>query len=50
MVGKATEDKLHKLNINTICDLAKDKLEFLKHIFKNYANVIHNYANGVENS
>ena len=50
MVGKATEAKLHKLNINTIGDLAKYKLEFLKPIFKSYANVIHNYANGIENS
>lgn len=50
MVGKATEDKLHKLNINTIGELAKYKLEFLKPIFKSYADVIHNYANGIENS
>lgn len=50
MVGKATEAKLHKLNINTIGELAKYKLEFLKPIFKSYADVIHNYANGIENS
>ena len=50
MVGKATEDKLHKLNINTIGELAKYNLEFLKPIFKSYADVIHNYANGIENS
>lgn len=50
MVGKATEAKLLKLNINTIGELAQYNLEFLKPIFKSYASVIHNYANGIENS
>lgn len=50
MVGKATEAKLFKLNINTIGELAKYNLEFLKPIFKSYANIIHNYANGIESS
>ena len=50
MVGKATESKLLKLNINTIGQLAQYDLEVLKPIFKSYANVIHSYANGIENS
>lgn len=50
MVGRATEAKLIKLNINTIGELAAYDLEILKSIFKSYANVLHNYANGIDYS
>ena len=50
MVGRATEAKLRKLNINTIGELAQYDIEILRPIFKSYAEVIHNYANGIENS
>ena len=50
MVGRATESKLLKLNINTIGELAQYDLNILKSIFKSYANVIYNYANGIDNS
>jgi len=50
MVGKATEDKLAKLNIKTIGELAKYDFNTLKSIFKSYATVIHNYANGIDES
>ena len=42
MVGRATESKLLKLNINTIGELAQYDLNILKSIFKSYANVIYN--------
>lgn len=50
MVGKATEKKLKKINIKTIGDLANYDIEVLKTIFKSYAYVIYNYANGIDNS
>lgn len=50
MVGKATKSKLFNLNINTIGDLARYDLNTLNPIFKSYANVIHNYANGIDDS
>lgn len=50
MVGKATESKLLKLNVHTIGDLAKYDFAILKSTFKSYANVIHNYANGIDTS
>lgn len=50
MVGRATEGKLTKLNVKTIGDLATYDLEILKTIFKSYAEVIYNYANGIDYS
>lgn len=50
MVGRATRGKLAKLNVETIGDLASYDIEILKSIFKSYAYVIHNYANGIDNS
>ncbi|MEG2740198.1 Y-family DNA polymerase [Clostridium sp.] len=50
MVGRATEAKLTKLNIQTIGDLATYDLNVLKPIFKSYALVIHNYARGIDDS
>ena len=50
MVGRATTIKLHKLNINTIGELANYDLDILKHIFKSFGEVIWKYANGLEDS
>lgn len=50
MVGRATEEKLAKLNIKTIGELAKYDFNILKPIFKSHATMIHNYANGIDNS
>lgn len=50
MVGKSAERKLIELNIRTIGDLATYNLNILKTIFKNYANTIYEYANGIDNS
>lgn len=50
MVGRATQKKLEKLNINTIGELAKYDLEILRTIFKSHGSIIHNYANGIDDS
>lgn len=50
MVGRATTAKLHKLNINTIGDLANYDVNILKNIFKSHGQLIWNYANGIEDS
>lgn len=50
MVGRATVPKLHKLNINTIGDLANYDISIIKSILKSHGEVIWNYANGIDNS
>ncbi|MBC2578860.1 DNA polymerase IV [Clostridium sp. DJ247] len=50
MVGRATAPKLHKLNINTIGDLANYDIEILKNKLKSHGQVIWNYANGIDHS
>ncbi len=50
MVGKVAEKKLMDLNIFTIGDLANYNLNILRNIFKSYANMIYEYANGIDNS
>lgn len=50
MVGRATKSKLDKLNINTIGELANFDIGILESIFKSHGKVIHNYANGIEES
>lgn len=50
MVGKATKSKLDKLNVSTIGDLAKYDINILKSVFKSHGKVIHDYANGIDNS
>ena len=50
MVGRATTERLYKLNIHTIGELANHDIEVLKNIFKSHGVLIWNYANGVENS
>ncbi len=50
MVGKATAPKLHRLNINTIGDLARYDRNILKQKFKSFGTMIWSFANGIENS
>lgn len=50
MVGRATTPKLHKLNINTIGELANYDVDILKSILKSHGELIWNYANGIDNS
>jgi len=50
MVGRATAPKLKKLNIHTIGDLANYDINILKSILKSHGELIHNYANGIDNS
>lgn len=50
MVGKSAEKRLQDLNIMTIGDLANYNLPILRNLFKSYADVIYNYANGIDNS
>lgn len=48
MVGKSTSKQLIQLGIKTIGDLAKCDVDFLKKKFKNQANFLHEYANGID--
>lgn len=50
MVGRASTEKLHRLNIFTIGDLANYDINILKGRLKSYGTLIWNYANGIENS
>lgn len=50
MVGRATTEKLYKLNIHTIGELANHEIEVLKSIFKSHGVLIWNHANGIEDS
>lgn len=50
MVGKSSSDKLHKLGINTIGDLALTDVNLLTKYFKSQAKIMHNYANGIDDS
>lgn len=50
MVGKSSSDKLHKLGINTIGDLAKVDVNLLTKYFKSQAKMMHDYANGIDDS
>ena len=50
MVGRATTRKLLQLNIKTIGDLAKADPVLLKTILKSHGLLIHDYANGVDDS
>lgn len=50
MIGRATAPKLHKININTIGDLANYDVEILRTIFKSHGQLIWNYANGIDDS
>ena len=50
MVGKKSSEKLRKLNINTIGDLAHTDKDFLKRTFGIFGETMWEYANGVDNS
>lgn len=50
MVGRATESKLKKLNINTIGELAKTDVNLLMSKMHSHGKLIHEYANGIDNS
>lgn len=50
MVGRSSSKKLHELNINTIEDLAKADINILTRYFKSQGVMMHNYANGIDDS
>lgn len=50
MVGRATKDKLNKVNIRTIGDLAKEDPIYLKALLKSHGLLVWNYANGIDDS
>lgn len=50
MVGRATAKKLKKMNINTIGDLARTDVIYLKSLLKSHGELVWNYANGIDPS
>ena len=48
MVGRATEEKLRRVNIRTIGDLAQTDPGYLKAVFHSHGGLIHRYANGLD--
>lgn len=50
MVGRATEQKLRKININTIGDLAKADPVHMKALLKSHGQLIWEFANGIDAS
>lgn len=50
MVGRATKEKLNKVNIRTIGDLANENPTYLKALLKSHGLLIWNYANGIDDS
>lgn len=50
MVGHASEKKLRNIGICTIGDLAKAERILLKSILKSHGLLIHDYANGIDDS
>ena len=50
MVGKKTAEKLKRLGINTIGELANSDVSFLRKHFKNQAQIMWEYANGIDTS
>ena len=50
MLGKASEQKLKKININTIGELAKTDPHYLKTILKTHGTLLWEYANGIDSS
>lgn len=47
-VGRRTRDKLKRIGIYTIGDLAKSDPKMLRRIFKKHGDVIYNHANGID--
>lgn len=50
MVGKQTTKKLQDLKINTVYDLAHYPKDNLIKYFKSYGTILHEYANGIDDS
>ena len=50
MIGRKTANKLEKLNIKTIGDLANTDINYLTTHFKSFANTMWEYANGIDGS
>lgn len=50
MVGRATTQKLKRININTIGELANTNVLYLKTLLKSHGILIWNYANGIDYS
>lgn len=50
MIGKKTSQKLKEMNIKTIYDLACADINLLTRNFKSMATMMHNYANGIDDS
>lgn len=50
MVGRATQNKLKNLNIKTIGDLAAFDVKILTQKLHSHGKLIHDYANGIDNS
>lgn len=50
MVGRATQNKLKNLNIKTIGDLASFDVKILTEKLHSHGKLIHDYANGIDNS
>jgi DNA polymerase-4 len=50
MVGRATKEKLSKVNIRTVGDLANESPMYLKALLKSHGLLVWNYANGIDDS
>lgn len=50
MVGRATTEKLRKVNIKTVGQLAAADRNLLKSILKSHGLLVHDYANGIDYS
>lgn len=50
MIGKASAKKLHEMGVNTIGELAKYPINELTLRFKSMGILMHNYANGIDDS
>lgn len=50
MIGKSSSEKLKGMDINTIGELAKYPLDKLVLRFKSVGKMMHNYANGIDDS
>ena len=50
MIGKSSSKKLHEMGINTIGELANTNEDILVKKFKSRGKLMHEYANGIDNS
>lgn len=50
MVGRRTSQRLRRMNVQTIGDLAHYNISLLEKEFKSFGILLHAYANGIENS